>query len=252
MKKMLMILILVLSPLLVMGESESITATHRYIMGDNDSKNDARRMCFLEAKRKVLAKAGAYIESNTTIRNYQLAKDEITSYSAALLKIETIKEDWEITGRNMSVTLTVKADVDVSILEKQLAKIRQDKSVQTKIKSQSAKLQELEKTVTYLQKQLGSTHSTNTPVLRKDRNVVFKQIDELEEKKAAIVERVRKRTRDARTLITKGMTRADVVSLIGNPDSKNYTYAPGTVWKYGTTTIEFDNEKSNATVESIR
>jgi hypothetical protein len=242
MKKILMILILVLSPLLVLGESESITAIHKYIMGDNDSKNDARRMCFLEAKRKVLAKAGAYIESNTTIRNYQLAKDEINSYSAALLKIETVKEDWEITGGNMAVTLTVKADVDVSILQKQLAKIRQDKSVQTKIKTQSAKLQDLEKTVTYLQKQLGSTHSSKAPVLRKDRNVVFKQIDELEEKKAAIVERVRKRTRDAKKHIIKGMTKQDVLSLLGAPDGySSYSAGASLFWYYGSSNISFQS-----------
>ncbi|MBT4269449.1 MAG: SUMF1/EgtB/PvdO family nonheme iron enzyme [Deltaproteobacteria bacterium] len=163
----LSIILSIFCPWSVFAEVETIIATHKYVMGDNDSKNDARRMCFMEAKRKVLEKAGSYIASNTTIRNYQLAKDEIIAYSAALLKIETINEKWEIDGSNMAVTLTVKADVDASILEKQLEKIQKDKSVQGKIKQQSVKLQELEETVNTLRQQLGpalSTKENNTKI----------------------------------------------------------------------------------------
>jgi peptidoglycan hydrolase-like protein with peptidoglycan-binding domain len=32
---------------------ETINATHKYVLGDNDSRNDGRHMAFLEAKRKV-------------------------------------------------------------------------------------------------------------------------------------------------------------------------------------------------------
>lgn len=211
-------------PFIVFGQVETITATHKYVMGDNDSKNDARRMCFMEAKRKVLEKAGSYIESNTTIRNYQLAKDEIIAYSAALLKIETINEKWEIDGSNMAVTMTVKADVDASILEKQLMKIQKDKSVQDKIKQQSARLQELERTVNTLRQQLGTASSTKEPVLRKERNVVFKEIDEIEERKLAIIKRVQKRSQNAKKHIIRGMTMRDVISLLGEPDSKKEHY----------------------------
>jgi len=228
--------LLLLIPPMVAAEVETITATHKYVMGDNDSKNEARRMCFMEAKRKVLDKAGSYIESNTTIRNYQLEKDEIIAYSAALLKIETINERWEIDGSNMAVTLTVKADVDASILEKQLEKIQKDKSVQDKIKQQSARLQELEETVNSLRQQLGTSGSTKEPVLRKERNVVFKEIDELEEKKNEIFERVQKRRKKAKDMVIKGMSRDDVLSIIGEPDGKTDS---GHCWVYRTTKIWF-------------
>jgi hypothetical protein len=234
-------LILVVSlfmPFIVFGDVETITATHKYVMGDNDSKNDARRMCFMEAKRKVLEKAGSYIESNTTIRNYQLAKDEIIAYSAALLKIETVDEKWEIAGSNMAVTMTVKADVDASILQKQLEGLQKDKSAREKIKQQSSRLLELERTVNYLKKQLGSNNSPKAPVLRKERNVVFKEIDVLEEKKTAIIKRIQKRSRDAKKHIIKGMTQDDVKSILGQPD-KIDTGVDHDQWFYGSTKIEF-------------
>jgi len=36
------------------AEVQTTTATHTYILGDNDSRNDARQLCILQAKRKVL------------------------------------------------------------------------------------------------------------------------------------------------------------------------------------------------------
>jgi hypothetical protein len=234
----IILVVIIIVPTAAFADIETITATHKYVMGDNDSKNDARRMCFMEAKRKVLEKAGSYIESNTKVRNYQLAKDEIIAYSAALLKIETINEKWEIDGSNMAVTLTVKADVDASILEKQLARIQKDKSVQDKIKQQSIKLQELERTVNNLRQQLGTASSTKEPVLRKERNVVFKEIDELEEKKTAIVNRIQKKSRDARKHIIKGMTQQEVRSILGDPDKIGQGLNHDQ-WFYGATKIDF-------------
>ena len=40
--------------------SESVFASYKYTMGDNDTKNDAKRICFLEAKRLAVEKAGTY------------------------------------------------------------------------------------------------------------------------------------------------------------------------------------------------
>lgn len=61
------------------AEVQTITASHTYVVGDNDSKNDARQLCFLQAKRKVLEKAGLFIESSLEAQNFQLTKDQITS-----------------------------------------------------------------------------------------------------------------------------------------------------------------------------
>ena len=113
----LLFFVLILLPSLSFGKVKTIHASHKYIMGDNDSKNDARKMCFIEAKRKALEMAGTYIKSSTEIKNLQLTKDEITIYSSALLKVETVKEEWKFIGENLAVFLTVKADVDTGYIE---------------------------------------------------------------------------------------------------------------------------------------
>ena len=247
-KAYLLLLVLVLIPYISHAETKTIYETNKYVMGDNDSKNDARRMCFLEAKRKVLEKAGTYIESHTQVKNYKLEKDEINSYSAALLKVETVKEEWKFIGENMAIYITVKAEVDTSYIEKQLAKITKDTSVQKKIKDQQRQLQELERTVTDLQKQLGSVNSTKAAVLRKERNVVFKQIDELQAKKIAIIKKIRLKTKKAKDLVAVGMTKKDVYSLMGEPDGVD-TY--DNIYYYGTTKIWFNYGGLVTYIESV-
>ena len=72
-----------LFPIYSAEAGEIIYASHKYTMGDNDTKNDARRICFLEAKRQAIEKAGTYLESTTEIRNFQLTRDEIRTFAGA-------------------------------------------------------------------------------------------------------------------------------------------------------------------------
>jgi Skp family chaperone for outer membrane proteins len=233
----IILIVLILIPNISHAKIETIFADHKHVMGDNDSKNDARRMCFLEAKRKVLKKAGTYIESHTQAKNYQLTKDEINSYASALLKVETVKEEWRFVGENLTIFMTVKAEVDTGHIEKQLAKIKKDTSVQKKIKDQQAQIQEMERKIVNLQKHLGSAGATKASVLRKERNVTFKQIDTIEAKKIEILTRIESRSRDAWKHIEIGMYRKDVKSLIGTPDS----YDDYRGWYYGNTKIGFNS-----------
>lgn len=224
-----------------MAKTEVIYASHKSVMGDNDSKNDVRRMCFLEAKRKVLEKAGTYIESQTKVKNYQLTKDEISTYSAALLKVEVIKEEWKLSGENMAIVMTVKAAVDTNYVEKQLSKIKTDTSVQKKIKDQQRQLQQLELKVVNLHKQLATADAPKAAPLRKERNVVFKEIDELEAKKIQILSKIKAKTKDALKYVERGMTPGDVRTLVGSPRSIDCAVGGGPGdWNYGKIWVIFE------------
>jgi hypothetical protein len=247
MKKYIFILIITITFIILLlhgyaanAEIKTITATHTYKMGDNDSRNEARRICFLEAKRSVLEKAGTYIESRTEIKNYKLSRDEVSAYSAALLTVETVNEKWE----DMSITIDVKATVDTDYISKQMAKIKKDTSVQNEIKGQQERILELERAVASMQEKLKSANVTDAEPLKKERNVVVKQIDTLEAKKIEIVERIHKKTLNARTLTTIGMSENDVRSLLGEPDGKSGAYCNRrhyvTVWYYGHTKVCFN------------
>lgn len=42
------------------AQTDTIFATYTYTMGDDDTKSDARQLCFLYAKRECLEKAGTF------------------------------------------------------------------------------------------------------------------------------------------------------------------------------------------------
>ena len=79
-------------PTVASAEIQTFTATHTYVLGDHDSKDDARQRCLLKTKRKVLEQAGVYIESVSEVKNFDLTKDKITLFAAAVMQIKDTKE----------------------------------------------------------------------------------------------------------------------------------------------------------------
>jgi hypothetical protein len=108
-------------PPVAFAEVQTFTATHTYILGDRDSKEDARQRCLLETKRKILEQAGVYIESASEVKNFDLTKDTITSFAAAVMHVKDSKENFGFENGHMTLMLTIKADVDLEEVHKQLA-----------------------------------------------------------------------------------------------------------------------------------
>ena len=142
----------------------------------------------------------------------------------------------------MTVSMTVKAKVDTNRIKKELAKIEKDPSVQKKIKAQHNRLKQLERKVVELERHLGQVNASKAATLRKDRNVIFKQIDALEAKKIAITSKIKITTKNVIKLVEKGMTKNEVRSLVGEPRGKAaYPYTKK-AWNYGNVWIIFQSE----------
>jgi TPR repeat protein len=117
------------SPTVTLAEIPTFTGTHTYILGDHDSKDDARQRCLLEAKRKVLEQAGVYIESASEVKNFDLAKDKITTFAVTVMQVKDTKEEVGFQQGHMTLTLTITAQVDLAEVRKHLAVRQGDASV---------------------------------------------------------------------------------------------------------------------------
>jgi TPR repeat protein len=140
-------------PTVAPAEVQTFTATHTYILGDHDSKDDARQRCLLEAKRKILEQAGVYIESASEVKNFDLTKDKITSFAAAVMQVKDTKEEVSFQQGHMTMTLTLKADVDLAEVRKQLAARQVDASVRDTVAAQQERLKRLEAQLEAMQRQ---------------------------------------------------------------------------------------------------
>lgn len=206
------------------AQVETLTVSHTYAMGDNDSRNDARHICFLEAKRKILEMAGVYIQSHDKVVNSELTTSQITSYSAAILGVEIIKEDFGFSNGQGTVTLKVKAVVDLADVRNRLKAIAGDKDLQEKIAYQQNQLRDMEEQVRQMNSRLSDVSREKSLPLRKERNVVIGNIEELENKKLAAVQRIAEEERKVaeasekiRNFIVMKMTKKEVDDILGPP-----------------------------------
>jgi hypothetical protein len=206
------------------AEVQTITATHTYMMGDNDSRNDARQLCFLQAKREILEKAESFIQSHSVINNFELTKDQMTSYSAAVLSVEIVKEDVGLSNDHNTLTLTVKADVDVDQVNALLAAIVVDKSLADRVAQQQQQIHEREEQVQTLNSRLSVVTPGAASELRKERTVVFENIAELDRiqltatgRIAREQETIQQKTEMILKYILRDMTPQEVLSLVGEP-----------------------------------
>lgn len=217
------------------AKQQTLTAEHTYLLGDNDSKSDARQACFLEAKRKVIEQAGVYIEATTVVKNLQLTKSEVAAYSAAVLRIETAQENYYVRDGRASLACTVKADVDMADVGRRLAAIAGDKSLQARIKEQQADIRELEQRVRVLSERVNTAPSESSAPLRKERNVVFSNLEDLENRKLAAIQAMTKSTDLISRFIVQGMMKQEVQGIVGVARATGlYPYDP---LRFGTTTV---------------
>jgi len=149
------------------AEVKMIEAESVYIMGDNDSKIDARRIAMQEAKRKALELAGTYVESLTQVKNFQLTKDDIKSYTAGVLETEVVSEQMRGTTEHPEIYIKARCKVDTDVLIAQIGKFHENEE---------------------LKDQLDATAKENED-LRKERDVLVKQLAADKDKTKAAVTR---------------------------------------------------------------
>jgi hypothetical protein len=206
---------------------EIIYARYKYTLGDSDTKNDAKKIAFIQAKRLCLEQAGTYIESNTEILDFRLSKDEIKTYTGGILKVEIVSEEFKAVDETLTLFMEVKADVDLREVSDSLKRVKNDSTFAKTIKEQEKQLQNLEDKIRNLQVQLSNGDYNKTAKIRQERKIIFTKIDALEKIKAEI----QSKTSLAIDNIVAGMTPKEVTEILDYPRSNDYgNYNYGNVW----------------------
>jgi hypothetical protein len=212
------------------AHAEIFTAKHVYYVGDNDTKNEARKLCLIEAKRKIVEKAGTYISSKSEVTNMELSLDEITAFSASIIKAKIIDEKWRFNENQMTVELSLEAEVNNEILSNKIQKIGKSKEFLDRLQNQYNKIKLLEKQITDIKMQLNNTDLKEASKLRKRRVEAITEIDSIESRYGEIIKTVENRReiiqKESRELARKivkyieiDMTMEEVESLLGKPDT---------------------------------
>jgi hypothetical protein len=217
---------------------DTVYADYKYLMGDNDTKSDAKRICFIEAKRLCLEKAGTYVESNVKVENYQVTKDEIKTYSASILQVEIVEEETKIIGESMAIAMQVMAVVDLDFLDEQLKLIQINSDMKSTIDEEKKQEEDLEEKVRTLQKRLVNADPEKVKKIRNELKQAFNDIDDFEKIRTAF----QTKTRAAFEKIRIGMSVSEVINKAGKP-FKRLNFNGEQRLNYGKIWVVFSNGK---------
>lgn len=96
------IIILILLPILVFAQSSRIklTGEYTYTYGDNESLLEAKSLCYTMAIRNAIESLTVFVQSTSTVNNYQLKNDLIQTIASGY--IDNLNVDAEtINGRRI-------------------------------------------------------------------------------------------------------------------------------------------------------
>lgn len=160
----------------------TMTATGEYIMGDNDTMIEARKLALQDAKRLILEKVGTYIESTTQVKDYVVKSEEIKLYTAGIIKVEEAKEERSLLENKATVLkVTVRAVVDPDVVVKQIVAMRNKKEIEDKSRKIADENSRLRKEIDQLNQQLRSAvNESKFRDLRKQREQVLDKLQENE------------------------------------------------------------------------
>jgi len=142
----ILFLVFGLSGMIAFAEPSNIISEGKYVMGDLDTKKDAKTQALLEAKRMAMEKAGTYLESASEVKNFQLSKDQIKTMAAGIMSVEIINEDWKMSGESMVLTVQIRATIDTSNLKDRISKMQESDNAES--------FRDVQNQLTALQKEL--------------------------------------------------------------------------------------------------
>jgi hypothetical protein len=209
----------------VWAAPRQIEVAHTYLMGDNESKSQARANCLNEAKRKAAEEAGVYVEVLSRSENFQLASDEVQSFAAAVLRVQILKEEIKMVGESLAISLVIRAELDPDEVKRKLEALDAER--------RAAKLRKAQ------EPQNAPGVATNpTPVPTPTPTPEPMRLPPPADPaavKAALAAEIEQASQRAAAYAEPGMTREDIEKVLGSPravkDGNSYLgYNYGRVW----------------------
>lgn len=209
-----------------LAAERTLTVSHTCLVGDNDTKAEVRRTCFLEAKRKAVEQAGTYVESITEVREFALSADQVRSFAAAVVRVEDIAEKFALQGENLALTVTVRARVDPDAAAERLAAAARDPKALEALSRSARTARDLEDQALALQGRIRGADPDQALALRREQHAAFTSLDEALAERERILSGLAAASRLAREVVRPGMTAEEVAGLLGPPRAAKENNAP--------------------------
>lgn len=223
------------------AEERIIEVGHTYVLGENDTRADARRTCYVEARRKAVEQAGTYVESETRVVNLSLSTDEVRAFAAAFVEAELIEEEFLVAGGAFSVRCRVRAKVDTDTIGTRLADYASDPARREQLAGYARMRSEFADGANATAEQ-GRPGAAPTPPALPPAPPVDLDPEKLAEAKERLRQESRQMNSAVRQVVTRGMSEGEVHGLLGEPRVKKLNDALTSTYecqKYGDLWVVF-------------
>jgi hypothetical protein len=120
-----------------------IAATGEHRMGAHDTRSDAARIAIEDAKRQALEQVATYLESVTAVRNLDLTRDEIRTYSAGIVTVLDQQTSTRFEDGDIVMHADVTARVDEQEVLQAIAALKEDETARHQLASLRAQADQL-------------------------------------------------------------------------------------------------------------
>jgi hypothetical protein len=103
------------------AEVRLVTGTGEHRMNDHETKSDGIRLATEQAKRQALEQVASYLESVTVVRDLDVTRDELRSYTAGMVLILDQHVTTTLDGEFVMVRVDLTAQVDTDEVARAIA-----------------------------------------------------------------------------------------------------------------------------------
>jgi len=120
-----------------------VTASGEYRMGDHDTRLDAARMAIESAKRQALEQVATYLESVTEVKNLDVTRDEIRTYTAGMVTVLNQRTRTQIENGTVVIHVDLTAQIDQDEVITAINALRENESAALQLVSLRTETEEL-------------------------------------------------------------------------------------------------------------
>ena len=110
------------------GGSRKVTAHGEYRLGEHDTRTDGVRLAVEAAKKDALEQVATYLESVTEVRDMNVTRDDIRSYTAGIVQVLDEKITTKLEHNNIVIRADLTAEVDPHEVTQAIASLRENES----------------------------------------------------------------------------------------------------------------------------
>jgi hypothetical protein len=125
------------------GNVRVVTASGEYRMGDHDTRNDAVRLAVEAAKRDALEQVATYLESVTEVKNLDVTRDDIRTYTAGIVMVLDQKITTKLEGDTVVIHADLTAQVDPDEVAQAITALRENESAKQELVALRAETDQL-------------------------------------------------------------------------------------------------------------